>query len=291
MRPMPITGRNFFNDLNPGIREGRGVGHFNDGDVQYAAMDASALMIIVRRTRGELFERFVARYSREEHLKVVINGNYYDVELDGKTDAYFGHDPVEALYSLPEGHVVSEGHLVDGSSRPNHFFVAREPINYPNPSDAYTFGQGDPPRESDAALGGLGPLIINRLKFGIGNLYHSGVPAGAPHTGEPGPRHRPFLAQRNNNTYVDFAAMGDRRGKVVLAIARAAQKILVLVQPEDTPTGISLDNLRDKLASVGVDDAVFMDGGNSALLVINNRFHVHMDDDKNELCTIGLGFK
>ena len=287
---MPITGRNFFNDLNPGIREGRGVGHFNDGDVQYAAMDASALMVIVRRTTEELFERFVARESRAEHLKVVINGNYYDVELDGKIDAFNGHDPVQAYYSLPEGHVLSQGSRVDGSSRPDHFFVAREAINYPNPSDAYTFGQGDPPLASDAALGGLGPLIINRLKFGIGNIYRQGVPANPPRTGEPGPRHRPFLAQRNNNTYANFAGMGDLRGKVVLALCRAARKILVLVQPEDPPTGISLDSLRDKLASVGVDDAVFMDGGNSAMLVINNRLHVHMDADKNELCTIGLGF-
>jgi hypothetical protein len=63
------------------------------------------------------------------------------------------------------------------------------------------------------------------------------------------------------------------------------------VQPDGAPTGLTLDNLRDKLASVGTDDAVFMDGSDSAMLVVDGVFHIRQGENKDELTTVGLGFR
>jgi hypothetical protein len=290
---MPISGNNFWNNLNHGITAGNGVGYFNDGDVKYAAMDAPAKMIVIHRTREEFFEVTVRRESKKYNFKAVINGNNYDVTVGGITDAALGHDPVEALHTTPKGHVVSGGKIVDGTSEPKRFYVVERAGPQKKKSDYFEFGFGDPPigpGYGSAGLGGLGPVIINRLKFGDGNLYRQGVPPGAPLQGDPGPKYRPFLVQRNNNHYRGLAKKGKRTGKVVMAICRSADKMLLLVQPDGVPIGISLDDLRDKLAQVGVDDAIFLDGSDSAMLMINNKFHIRQGENKDELTTIGLGF-
>lgn len=290
---MPISSNNFWNNLNHGITAGNGVGYFNDGDVKYAAMNAPARMIVIHRTREEFFEVTVSRESKKYNCKAVINGNNYDVKVGGMMDAVMGHDPVEALHTIPKGHVVSRGKIVDGTSEPKRFYVVERAGPQKKYSDYFEFGFGDPPigpGYGSAGLGGLGPVIINRLKFGDGNLYRQGVPPGAPIQGNPGPKYRPFLVQRNNNHYKDLAKKGKRTGKVVMAICRSADKMLLLVQPDGPPIGISLDDLRDKLAQVGVDDAVFLDGSDSAMLMINNKFHIRQEENKDELTTIGLGF-
>ncbi len=51
-----------------------------------------------------------------------------------------------------------------------------------------------------------------------------------------------------------------------------------------------LDALRDKLAGVGVEDAVFMDGSDSASLALNGRIAVHNGGFKDQFTTVGVGY-
>jgi hypothetical protein len=268
-----------------------GLAHFNDGDLQYVAM-LGPEMEIIRRTATELFSDTVRRDVASRNYRVAINGNQWDATLDGISDAMWGTDPVEASQTTPIGHLVTRGAIAAGSAEPNRFYVS---YNGPAPipmrfTTTYSAGQGNPPLEV-SGMGGLGPLILNGLQYGTGNRYGPGVPAGAPAVGDPGPEHRPFLIQRNNYTYVDMAARGPEVGKVALAIHRESDMVLVLVQPDMAPTGMTLDQLRDKLAGVGTDDAVFLDGSDSAMLVVNGIFHVSQAETKNELTTSGLGFR
>lgn len=159
----------------------------------------------------------------------------------------------------------------------------------PTPENAYSFGVGDPPTDADVALGGLGPLIIGGLKYGNGNLYKAGVPAGAPASGEPAAKYKPYLTQRNDLRYIGQAAQGPR-GKGGVALCRKERKMLIFVIPIDAPTGLSHDALRDKLAAVGIDDALFVDGSDSVMLMINNTWRVRQGDNKDELTTLALGF-
>jgi hypothetical protein len=245
-------------------------------------------MHVILRTAEELFEDTARRAQRSLNLKAVINGNYYDLSTAGYMDAMVGHDPVEAKETTPIGLVVSGGRVVAGNPQPERFFVAFQPPV--GPPRLYKFDQGDPPTASREALGGLGPLILHRLKFGSGNKYGPGTPAGAPDEGAPPADTLPFLVQRNNNNYRALAKLGPRKGKVAIAESRASQKLLLLVQPDGAPTGIALDALRDKMVSVGVDDAVFLDGSDSAMLMINADILIPQGENKDETNIVGIGF-
>jgi hypothetical protein len=288
-----ISGATFWTDLDPDITTGGGVALFNDGDVQYAALPADPTqMLIVRRTLKENFSDTVTRDNGIQHFKVAINGNMYS--CNSPRLAVFKTLP--ASDTTPLGLVLSGGGVVDGTSSPNMFFVAESPqVGPPAPGRttmpaAWTFDSGDPSTTLQTALGGLGPIIQNGIKFGNGNLYGPGVPPGAPLTGQPAAQFLPFLTQRNNNTFISLNARGASVGKVAIAMNNAQDKILLLVQP-DGATGITLEVLRDKLAAVNTKNALFGDGSDSVMLFFGGKFVVSMGSRKQSMCTIGLGFK
>lgn len=292
MTPKSISGSNFWNEIRQAaVASATSTAHFNDGDIQYVATFGLE-MGIIRRTAEEFFADTVRNQIASQNYKVVINGNQWDATRSGIADALFGNDPVESGETTPLGHIISGGLVVGGSPEPNRFFLSFNGLPSPpqNFTSTITVGQGNPPLQI-AGMGGLGPLIIGRLPFGHGNLYRAGVPTGAPPMGEPGPTFRPFLVQRNNNTFVAMASRGAQVGKVALAINRFEDIVVLIVQPDNAPTGTTLEGLRDKLSAVGTDDAVFFDGSDSAMLVLNGAFHVAQAESKDELTTIGLGFR
>jgi hypothetical protein len=161
------------------------------------------------------------------------------------------------------------------------------------PTEAYSFGRGNPPvGGSITAMGGLTPMIIGGLKYGTGNKYAPGVPAGAPAKGEPAAQYKPYLIQRNDERYAGQAAkMAARGGKAAVALCRSAKTLLALVVPHNSKTGLSADSLRDKLAAVGVEDALMLDGSDSVMLMVNSAWQIRQGDDKDEGTTVGLAFK
>jgi hypothetical protein len=268
-----------------------------DGDLRYVALPPPEMRII-RRTAKELFGTTVTREVAANNLRVAVNGNMFDVSRTGLIDVAIGHDPVPAGDTSPIGHVVVGGTRVAGSTQPDRFHIAfniawAAPLPPVRNAPSYRFGQGDPPTGSggaQVALGGLGPIIIGGIRFGAGNLYRSGVPAGAPVSGPVSSVHQPFLIQRNNNHYISFQGRGASVGKVAVAINRTQDMLLVLVQSQGGSSGMTLDSLRDKLIAVGCSDAVFGDGSDSAMLVAGGRTQIAQGEDKEEATTIGLGF-
>jgi len=268
---------------------------YEDGDLRYVAQTPPEMRVI-RRTAEELFSTTVTREVAARNLRVAINGNMFDVSTSGKADIFVGHDPVPAGETSPIGRVIVGGTPVAGSSQPDRFHLSFNSAWAPVPlrsSVAYRFGPGDPPvgtGGAQVALGGLGPIIIDGLRFGAGNLYRTGVPAGAPVTGPVSAVHLPFLIQKNNNHYVAFQGRGASVGKVVVAINRTQDLLLVLVQSQGGSSGMTLDTLRDKLIAVGCSDAVFGDGSDSVMLVAGGTTLIAQGEDKEEATTIGLGF-
>jgi hypothetical protein len=268
-----------------------------DGDLRYVALPTPPMRII-RRTAEELFSTTVTREVAANNLRVAINGNMFDVSGTGKVDIAWGHDPVPAGKTSPIGHVLDAGARVAGSSQPDRFHIAfnlawAAPLPPVSSAPSYRFGQGDPPTGTSGAqvaLGGLGPIIIGGIRFGAGNLYGPGVPAGAPVSGPVPAAHQPFLVQRNNNHYVSFQGRGASVGKVAVAINRPQDLLLVLVQRQGGTSGMTLDTLRDKLIAAGCSDAVFGDGSDSVMLVAGGRTLIAQGANKEEATTIGLGF-
>jgi hypothetical protein len=247
---------------------------------------AESRMSILLRTADELFTDFVDREAKARGLDVVVNGNYYDVTMTGKGFAFFGTTAGKGDRTTPLGQLIQNQAFIGGTSRPNHFYVSQTV----GPLHDYDFGFGDAPvTGTGAAIGGVGPMIIKGLKYGDGNVYMPGTAPGAPTTGDPG-ANAGNLIQRNNETFKDFNSMGPRRGKTVIAYSSSADKVVVVHQPEGAATGITLEDLRDKLIDVGADNAIFLDGGNSALLFANFLWYTKPGDNKNTTNTIGVAF-
>lgn len=268
-----------------------------DGDLLYVAF-APSIMRVIHRTRTELFGTTVAREVAAQNLRTAINGNMFDVSASGKIDIRVGHDPVTASATSPIGQVVTGGRVISGSSEPHRFYLAFNlswagPLPPLHGHPSFRFDMGNPPLGSggaDTALGGLGPIIIGGLRYGVGNLYRAGVPSGAPNTGPVSSTFRPFLVQRNNNTYAALQSRGAAVGKVVVAINRTEDMLLVLVQEDGGSSGMTLNTLRRKLMAIGCDDAVFGDGSDSVMLVVGGRAMIAQGSDKEEATAIGLGF-
>jgi hypothetical protein len=257
---------------------------YTDGDLHYVVMSRQTKMRILLRQDDEYFTTFVDREAPKAGVEVLINGNYYDVNKTAKFWGVLGTSSA-ADNTSPEGHLIQDQVLLDGNSQPNRFYVAQRF------AERWEFGFGNPgTSQTRCAVGGLGPLLIDGLKYGDGNKYRAGASAGAPATGEPGPADRPYLTQRNNENFNDYHKQGARRGKTVIGYASSDGKLIVLHQRESAATGISLEDLRDKLWNAGVDNAVFLDGGNSSLLWVNRVWHTKPGANKNYTNIVGIGF-
>jgi len=259
---------------------------YNDGDVMYVVLDDSATMDLVRRTTKEMFTTTVTNAAARGYL-VIVNGLMYSVGVSAWTYR-MGWDPVDPKDVTPNGQLVDSTRVVAGRSAPSMFYIAQGL----GPVSAYDFDAGDPTAVASnplAAMGGLGPLIIGGLNYGNGNLYVPGMTAG-PATRDPGPA-AGNLTQRNNSTYVAMAGRGASCGKTVVARCKAQKKLLVLGQRDGASTGITLDNLRDKLAGVGVEDAVFFDGSDSVTFYAKGSLQISPGKNKDRTIPAGLGFR
>jgi exopolysaccharide biosynthesis protein len=65
----------------------------------------------------------------------------------------------------------------------------------------------------------------------------------------------------------------------------------VLALPHGAPTGITLDDLRDKLAGVGVENAVFLDGSDSVTFYTKGSLLISPGKNKDRTIPVGLGFR
>ena len=77
-----------------------------------------------------------------------------------------------------------------------------------------SFNQGDPPIDSDFAIGGGVPVIINGLKYEEENVYSSNAPKDAAEIGDPGENAK-YLLVRSNAGFVK--QNGPNVGKTVFA--------------------------------------------------------------------------
>jgi len=251
-----------------------------EGGVYFVSLTARAAMRPFLRTRTERFQNTVKRVAARSQLAVVVNGNMYDF---AKWKLLAPSDPAR---TTPEGIVRGRGAELGGTSEPLMFYVAWSE----GPTGGYRFGHGDPPGDTTSAIGGLGPVILGGRRYGSQNKYKPGVPSGAPPTGEPGPAYEPFLEIRSNRTYESFAARGAAVGKVIIGFGAGELPLRIVVQ-RDGIQGLSLDDIRDRLFRDGVQNAVFLDGSDSAMLFANGRFYVQQGTFKDSTNTVGIGFQ
>lgn len=283
---------------------------YQDGDLLYLILESATRMQVFLRTQTEMFTDFVDREAGPLGLSVVINGIQYSIST-GSATYRMGSDPRPASETSPDGLLIDSQRGIGGRSAPQMFYMTcgtgpgygyacgqgDPPLSVTiNPAvlaplagaaiNSMQFGYNplpgvvtavllanQPPQtvRTLSAVGGVGPLVINGLKYGDGNKYKAGASDSAPDTGQPPAADAPYLTQRNNNTYISLAKRGASTGKTVLAYSTAHRKLVVLIQPDGASSGIAVDDLRDKLADAGCDNAVFLDGSNSTCLKVGGR--------------------
>src|SRR5439155_11276599 len=127
-----------------------------EGGLYHVTLSGAAEMRTFLRTLAEPFEATVKRFAEKSGLAVVINGNMY--AFSGGVLSLLGTP--DASQTTPEGVVQGRGRVLGGVSEPQMFYVAW------HEGAGYRFGFGDPPGDATSALGGLGPVLLNGLKYG-----------------------------------------------------------------------------------------------------------------------------
>ena len=247
-------------------------------------MNQSIKMIPFMRTKEELFEKTAKRESTINKFTVVINGPTYRLTNSGYLDALVGSDPVPPNNTLQEGRIIKKKNII-GGMKSNMYYIA----NYPkNNGFKYKFGKGTAPTSADAALGNMGPLIINGLPFGQVNKYYPPQP-NAKKIGQPKTKYQHYLIQRSNNRFNVMRKERDTVGKIAIGYRFNRGQLLILVQPHAS-TGVSISGLRSIALHLGLDSAVYLDGSDSVMLMLNNNILIPQASNKNETNITGIGF-
>jgi exopolysaccharide biosynthesis protein len=98
-----------------------------------------------------------------------------------------------------------------------------------------------------------------------------------------------YVVQRNNRTYEKLQQKPRPTEKVILACNKAQGKLLVIVQA-DGKNGTTYDDIKDSLMVLGCDNAVAMDGSDSAMLWTKGFPAVAQGANKDETNTMALAF-
>lgn len=265
-----------------------------DGSLHYIAPDQKFKMLPLVRNTTTTFTSFLKSDARAKGCKVIINGNQYSFSLGGYVAAVLGHidDPDQTEI---EGQVVEGGKVIAGDSRPLSFWFGQ--MRFPR-KDAwawtYSAGQGDPPAGAAtlAAIGGLGPMIVGSLPYGRENAYKMGAAptVSEPTTGEPPPEARPYMIQRSNKMFASANSKVPETGKTLVAYCSAKRTLLIIVQQHGASPGTTFAAIATTLAKQGFDSAVFMDGSDSATLMVDGALVIAPGARKDETIDVGVGF-
>ena len=266
-----------------------------DGPLSFMLLDNGYRMQPLIRNKEITFTDFLVTDLDAKKCKVIINGNFYGLNLGGKSSVALG-DPDDPSDTEIQGQIIMAGKVVAGDSRPQSFWFGQitAPIYEWKPSPwIYTAGKGDPPAEKSTlgAIGGLGPLLISNLRYGVGNKYSCAPPGvNEPETGEPSKAAMPCLIQRNNETFKSANAHDDETGKTILAFNPVTLMLLVLVQQHGASPGRSLQQIAFDLYGRGFQSAVFLDGSDSATMVVDGKIVISPGKRKNNSIDVGVGF-
>ena len=260
---------------------------FKDVSVYYLIFNDTVKMEPFARTDEVMFEATARVHSIENNYLAVINAQIYDINARGLIDYAIGDDPVTPAGIEPEGYTVFGNKVIAGRAAPLNFFIANSPLAIPR----YKFGFGPAPTNVSGAIGGAGPLIINKLRYGLTNQYKKGATVGRK-TGQPTPENTKNLVQRSNATFESFSNHSSAPKTGITAIAHHSnkQKLGIFVHP-DRSGKMPITQFRDKLINAGFDNAIFLDGSNSSMLMVEGVFYARQAASKNKTNVVGIGFK
>jgi hypothetical protein len=256
------------------------------GDTHLLASSNPIQMVMLVRSKKELFTDFIEREAKSRGLKAMVNGSFIDLSFGAKVAVHSSGSALDPSESAPVGEVIQEGKLIAGSTSPGKFNFSQDACG----AQRFSAHLGNPAASACAAIGGIAPIIIDGMPYGTQNQYRAGVPANAPATGDVVAPWLPFLVQKSNLMYTDLLKRGTDVGKTAVGYSKAKSRLVVLVQANDT-SGDDANGVRTRLIGQGVENAVFLDCSDSATLYYDGKFLVRPGTAKNEYLTVAVGFK
>jgi hypothetical protein len=164
-----------------------------------------------------------------------------------------------------EGQVIRDGRRIHADSKPTREYIAQ--AWGATSAAGFQVGQGNPSTTATdprAAFGGLGPMLRGGAAVSPLNAFAKSI--------------------------YDREA---KVGKGVIGVDRDRQLVLLVVQEHSSffPTNaMTMSDLRDRLRTMGVDDAVFVDGSDSVALFAGSGWSLTPGTAKDESMDFAVGF-
>jgi RHS repeat-associated protein len=217
--------------------------------------------------RGELTET-AQQKDAPGQLDFTINSQLYE-------GIYYSNNLVS------QGLNIVNGVIIEGRSSPGTFYMS---LDY---EGNWSFGAGDPPKNSALAFGGGVPMIVNDMPYGEQNLYSEGVPSGAPIDGPVASSYMPYLVQKSSGGYPSFN--NETVGKTIVGYNSNTCAFIICVQ-ENNVKGLTLDVIKSYYQSWGFNNVLAFDGSSSATLVQDQQILVEPADYKDSSTPCGITF-
>lgn len=147
---------------------------------------------------------------------------------------------------------------------------------------------GDPTIEHYTGIGGLCPLIINKLPYGEINAYSRSNLKDPVLSGEPRSEHKPYLIQRSSKKFHDLN-LAKNSGKVGFGIKSNGNVVIFL--EENSTAKMSYYEFRNLFMTEGCIHAFACDGSDSVFLFLNKQWKVTAGFHKDNTQTSGIGFR
>ena len=78
-------------------------------------------------------------------------------------------------------------------------------------------------------------------------------------------------------------------GKIAIGFRQDKGLLLVLIQPHASP-GINIAGFKGIMQHLGLNSAVYLDGSDSVMLMMDNNMLISQGSNKNETNITGIGF-
>jgi len=86
-----------------------------------------------------------------------------------------------------------------------------------------------------------------------------------------------------------MSGLSDPVGKIALGFRQDKGQLLVLIQPHAS-AGIGIAGFKGIMQHLGLDSAVYLDGSDSVMLMMDSNMLISQGENKNETNITGIGF-
>lgn len=215
------------------------------------------------------FSSTVHRASSEKmgDFDACINGQWYGYNIGTNANQGLSILANDEVYGMPSSGLWSVSQTLD------YQWIVKE---------------GDPTTQHHTGIGGLCPLIINKLLYGEKNVYIKSDLKDVVLYGEPKPEHKKYLLQRSSKKFHDLN-LASRSGKAGFGIKSNGHVVIFL--EEDKTAKMSYYKFRNLFEGKGCINAFACDGSDSVFLYLNKKWKVRAALHKDNTQTSGIGFR